>query len=77
MRWVVLFVVAVMAALSVSGASGSAGSGQARWVIRDLETLGGRPSEIVAGPDGALWFTNYGQDSIGRITTGGKVSLFR
>ena len=25
---------------------------------------------ITAGPDGALWFTNYGNDSIGRITTG-------
>jgi protein-disulfide isomerase len=23
----------------------------------------------VAGPDGALWFTNYGDSSIGRITT--------
>ena len=25
---------------------------------------------ITAGPDGALWFTNCGNNSIGRITTG-------
>ena len=23
----------------------------------------------MTGPDGALWFTNFGNDSIGRITT--------
>ena len=27
------------------------------------------PHGITAGPDGALWFTNFGGDSIGRITT--------
>ena len=27
------------------------------------------PDGITAGPDGALWFTNYGNNSIGRITT--------
>ncbi len=27
------------------------------------------PEGIVAGPDGAMWFTNYGNNSIGRITT--------
>jgi streptogramin lyase len=29
------------------------------------------PHGITAGPDGALWFTNHGNSSIGRITTGG------
>ena len=28
------------------------------------------------GPDGALWFTNYVNSSIGRITTSGAVSNF-
>ena len=28
------------------------------------------PMGIAAGPDGALWFTNAGNNSIGRITTG-------
>ena len=34
------------------------------------------PQDITTGPDGALWFTNYDNDSIGRITTGGLVSNF-
>ena len=29
------------------------------------------------GPDGALWFTNEGSDSIGRITTGGTITNVR
>src|SRR5260370_16409962 len=29
------------------------------------------PIAIAAGPDGALWFTNHGNNSIGRITTAG------
>jgi virginiamycin B lyase len=29
------------------------------------------PRGITAGPDGALWFTNNGNNSIGRITTTG------
>lgn len=27
------------------------------------------PTSITAGPDGALWFTNFGSDTIGRVTT--------
>jgi len=34
------------------------------------------PQAIAAGPDGNLWFTTA-NDAIGRITTGGAVSLFR
>ena len=34
------------------------------------------PRYITAGPDGALWFTDGGDDSIGRITTGGQVSEY-
>ena len=34
------------------------------------------PEGIVAGPDGALWFTNPGNNSIGRITTAGKVKNY-
>ena len=34
------------------------------------------PSRIVAGPDGALWFTEKGADRIGRITTSGVVTEF-
>jgi len=31
------------------------------------------PVDIVAGPDGTSWFTNFGSDSIGQITTEGTV----
>ena len=31
------------------------------------------PTSISAGPDGALWFTNYNNNSIGRITTSGGI----
>ncbi len=34
------------------------------------------PRFIVAGPDGALWFTDGGDESIGRITTAGQVSEY-
>ena len=34
------------------------------------------PIVITAGPDGALWFTNPGNNSIGRITTGGAVTNY-
>ncbi len=34
------------------------------------------PSGIAAGPDGALWFTEFSSDKIGRITLVGGVSEF-
>jgi virginiamycin B lyase len=34
------------------------------------------PRFIAAGPDGALWFTDGGDESIGRITTTGQVSEY-
>lgn len=34
------------------------------------------PDAIAADPDGALWFTNGGNDTVGRITTSGTVSSY-
>ena len=31
---------------------------------------------ITTGPDGTLWFTNYGQASVGRMTTSGKTTIY-
>jgi virginiamycin B lyase len=31
------------------------------------------PIDIAGGPDGTMWFTNFGNDSIGRITSAGTV----
>ncbi|HEX3239730.1 MAG TPA: hypothetical protein VHR18_06305 [Solirubrobacterales bacterium] len=37
---------------------------------------GTRPNDIAFGPDGALWFTGYNSGTIGRMTTGGAVTLY-
>ena len=34
------------------------------------------PVDIAVGPDGALWFINAGNNSIGRITTAGQLSSY-
>ena len=41
-----------------------------------IPTPGSGPSSIVAGPDGALWFTEYNSSKVARITTAGAVSEF-
>ena len=41
-----------------------------------VPTVGGRPLGIVAGSDGALWFTETNGNKIGRITTAGVVTEF-
>jgi len=41
-----------------------------------LPTSGSRPYTIVAGPDGALWFTESIGNKIGRITTNGQIAEF-
>jgi virginiamycin B lyase len=35
------------------------------------------PMGITAGSDGALWFTNYNGNSIGRITTSGAITHYK
>jgi virginiamycin B lyase len=34
------------------------------------------PTSITAGPDGALWFTEYDANAIGRISTSGGITLY-
>ncbi len=41
-----------------------------------IATPGSRPASITAGPDGNLWFTNYGASTIGRITPSGVITEF-
>jgi streptogramin lyase len=38
---------------------------------------GSQPHEIVVGPDGNLWFTEFGGGQIGRLTTSGQLTEFR
>ena len=49
---------------------------QARFVSTATPGIDG-PAGIVAGPDGALWFTNRDGNSIGRISTAGAVRVYR
>src|SRR5438552_10295774 len=37
---------------------------------------GRSPNSIVAGPDGAMWFTTYGGGEVGRITIAGAITLY-
>jgi virginiamycin B lyase len=55
----------------VASPSAAAGAGQVTWYAGISS-----PSGITAGPDGALWFTNGGNNSIGRITTTGQMMRF-
>ncbi len=56
---------------------GSAGRADAQ-VITDfpVTTAESEPGGITAGPDGNLWFTEFGVGKIGRITTAGVVTEF-
>ena len=76
LRWVGLLSVVV-------GLVGLVGLGFTRTVAAVLpggtvETMasGIAPNGIALGPDGNLWFTNYGNDSIGRITPIGVVTNY-
>ena len=42
-----------------------------------LATPGAEPLDIAAGPDGAMWFTEFDADKIGRISPSGVVTEFR
>jgi streptogramin lyase len=56
-----------------------AGAAEPTPAVGDISNLGlgvAAPSEIAPGPDGALWFVNSGNDSIGRITVSGDLSNF-
>lgn len=41
-----------------------------------ISTSDSRPSRAITGPDGALWFTEFQGNKIGRITTAGLITEF-
>src|SRR5574337_1249198 len=41
-----------------------------------VTTVSSQPLGIAAGPDGALWFTEFAGNKIGRITTTGTITEF-
>lgn len=50
----------------------------AEWAVPTVNPATGTsyPNSIVAGPDGALWFTEWDGNKIGRITTSGSITEF-
>ena len=75
-RWYLLIaVVCLGAGLSIVSGVRTAHA-QGGTVTNYTGTGIGSPAEIAAGPDGALWFTNSNNNSIGRITTTGAVTNF-
>ena len=64
-------------AFVVTAIGGSAARGAPSVTVQTFTGLGiSSPVGIVAGPDGALWFTNFGNNSIGRISTTGAITNF-
>ncbi|HTY42633.1 MAG TPA: hypothetical protein VMH79_12235 [Thermoanaerobaculia bacterium] len=41
-----------------------------------IPTPGAQPTAIAAGPDGNVWFTEFGSGQVGRITPGGSITEF-
>src|SRR5437667_5623835 len=66
-----LLVVGVL--LLLAGCGGSPVGSISEFAIPTPESL---PGEIVAGPDGAFWFTEYKGNKIGRITPEGAITEF-
>lgn len=46
-------------------------------IVEYATTAGGNPTQIAAGFNNDLWFTESNKDIVGRITTDGKVTEFR
>ncbi len=73
---VILVVLGLMTALSVATNGAPAGA-DAVGVVSNFTGIGIiNPDGVAAGPDGNMWFTNNGNNSIGRITPSGTVTNF-
>src|SRR3954447_14579274 len=51
-------------------------SAAARGVTEINLPAGTHPYSMVVGPDDALWFATTGASEIGRLTTGGQLTLY-
>jgi virginiamycin B lyase len=60
-----------------AGTAGAAGSGATSDMITEFPVPGGKPYDLVSGPDGNLWFTEIVGENIGRITPAGDITEFR
>ena len=76
MGWCSLILVVGSAALITSFPSAQQASAAPVGTITNFSPSATQPLQITQGPDGALWFTNPADNSIGRITTDGVTSGF-
>ena len=75
----VLALVVSAVAVSFGSPATPASAAEPTPAVGDLSNLGlgiSSPAAIASGADGALWFANRGNDSIGRITVSGELSNF-
>src|SRR4051812_21153438 len=65
----------VVSLLAFGGGLGAASATAATPVPGrvSLYTAINNPRGIVKGPDGALWYTNFGTNSIGRLSPSGEI----
>src|SRR5439155_24791538 len=69
-------VIAVAAVMSISGSTAGAAPG-GRVTEFTVPSPGSRPYQIVAGPDGNLWFTESGAGTVGKITPDGHITEYK
>src|SRR5690349_5341280 len=75
--WRLAAALALLATL-LAGAAGAPERAAAAIVFSyySTPTAGSNPDGIVAGPDGALWFTEHNVNKIGRITATGAITEY-
>jgi len=62
------------------GNGGNGGVGRVlahRHLLEYRLTRGSDPEELAAAPDGSVWFSAWGPGEIGRVTSSGRVRLYR
>src|SRR5690242_14222488 len=74
--WLAAIAGAVATVHPVNAAATAEIGTQAASTVTDYSNPISRPQGIAVGPDGALWFTDQGTNSISRITTSGKVTTY-
>jgi virginiamycin B lyase len=80
-RGTIFVVTAVAAGVLVPAVVGTGGgaalaAGRQAGPVFKLFAGTNLPNQLVTGPDGAVWFTNDGSDSIGRVTPSGGFRTF-
>ena len=77
-RWLMTFVlVLIVGACLLSGVTATPARAAVPGTVTNYTGTGiSGPVGIAAGPDGALWFVNNPNDSIGRISTSGTVTNY-